>query len=88
MRNVTAEEVQKSMVDNNISEVKHHDCCICGVWVKYIVVDGDLLFDATCKCLNRPDLNPSSWEEAANYLNMQSFPEVKKEIAQRFGITL
>jgi hypothetical protein len=87
MRDVTADEVHKSVIENNISIVNHHDCCICGVWVKYMVVDGCLFFNASCGCSTRaPD--PRKWDDAADWINMQSNPENKKSIAKQFGIDL
>jgi len=87
MRNVTGAEVKAAMMEKNISVVKHHDCCICGVWVEYKRHEERLFFDSSCGCLGS-DPEPREWDDAADWINMQSNPDNKKEIAARFGIEL
>lgn len=88
MRDVTGEEVKKAVLEKDISSINHHDCCICGFMVKYLVVEGRLFFDPSCNCSSGGGPEPCDWEEAAKWINVQSNPEIKKKLAARFGIEL
>lgn len=86
MRNVTAEEVKQACLDKDITSVDHHKCSLCDVMVRYIVLDGELYFDSSCGCTSLGCPEPKPWEDAANWINMQSKPEIKKELALAFGV--
>jgi hypothetical protein len=85
-RDVTVQELQESCRAKDIWYVNHHECGCCGEWTRYLI-DAQVLYDSSCGCSSsRP--TPRSWDEVAEFVNMQSRPEIKKEIALRFGIEL
>jgi hypothetical protein len=87
MENVNGERVKEAMIAANIAFVDHHDCAICGGMV-YYVRQGDLLyFDPHCGCGGSGPLEPRSWQDAADWINMQT-PEWQATIAKQFGIDL
>lgn len=89
MKDVTAEEVKKSMMENGITEVDHHTCSICKDMTKYVRVEEKLFFNSSCDCTTEEFgdvVRPSNWESAAEYINLQLDPKIKEETARRFGI--
>jgi hypothetical protein len=82
----TAEQVEKSMIDNNIESVDHHNCSLCGYMTKYIRQGESLYFDAGCDCTGGETLYQRDFEDAADWINMQSNAEVKEQLAKKFGL--
>jgi hypothetical protein len=88
-RDVTVQELQDSCMAKDIWYVDHHDCSICGEWTRYLI-DSEInavYYDSSCGCSSSCP-TPRSWDEVAEFVNMQSQSEIKKEIALRFGIEL
>lgn len=86
---VTANEVQKAVIDNNINVIPHHECAICGEWVAYEVYNKQLFFNSNCGCSSFwSPVILCSWQDAADFINMQSNPRVRVEIASLFGLTI
>lgn len=83
---VTAQHVKEAVTAAKITYVLHHDCGVCGEWVSYLVQGENLYFDSSCGCV-RSHLRVSSWEDAAEWINMQSNEEAKAEIMKKFGLT-
>lgn len=84
---ITGEQVKKAVMAANIKTVNHHECSICGCMVRYVVDDGDLFFDPSCFCSSwMTGYEPRTWDDAANWINMQSDEKWRVEIARRFGI--
>jgi hypothetical protein len=78
-------EVRDAMIAADITEVPHHDCGGCGVWVKYLRHGEQLYFGPGCGCSwSNPE--PRSWADAADWLNMQSRPDIQQKLAARFGL--
>ena len=88
---VTAKQVCEAVEQAGITRIDHHDCSICGHMVYYSVNQGQLFFNSGCGCSWSP-ARPSSWEEAAEYINMQSregkWGDVGARVAKGFGIDL
>jgi hypothetical protein len=86
--NVTGAEVRDAAIAAKIKRVAHHRCGGCGVMVHYLIVDQMLFFDPSCDCTRafRPELR--EWSDAANWINMQSDPKHRVEIANSFGLDL
>ena len=85
---VTGEMVKQAMIEKNITAVDHHDCGGCGVMVRYYREGEQLYFDPSCGCSSLGGPEPRDWDNAANWINMQSREENAEEIALRFGIDL
>lgn len=89
MRQVSAEEVKQACIAANINHIPHHDCGGCGCWVAYQRQGENLYFNSNCGCSSfESGPRPCNWYEAADWINMQSKPEIKVELAKRFGLTL
>jgi hypothetical protein len=84
---ITAEELRDCAVAAGIQVVPHHDCSVCGSEVKYIIAgeNADLYFDPSCACTAGVGPEQREWQEAADWVNMQSTDPVRKQVAARFG---
>lgn len=82
---ITADEVKNAMIAKGIGGVEHHDCSICHGTVSYVRQGARLFFDPHCGCAGDGPLEPRTWQDAADWINMQS-PEWQVKIAGRFGI--
>lgn len=86
---VTGQQLLESVLKNNIKQIDHHRCFICDQMTRYYVINGQLYFDSSCFCTTYSSPRElESWDEAANWINMQSNSEIAKQIALRFGIDL
>lgn len=84
---VTGTQVREAMVAANIVQVEHHRCGVCRYMTKY-VRDGDLLFfDVGCNCTySGEQLESRLWDSAAQWINMQSNPDIRSKLARSFGV--
>jgi hypothetical protein len=73
------------MIAAGIERVEHHDCAICNFKCAYFRQGDQLYFDPRCYC-SRGSIRVSPWQEAADWINMQSKPDIKERIAAKFGI--
>jgi len=87
IENVTAMQVRQSMIANNITAVDHHDCSICGYMTHYVRNGETVYFNPGCYC-RASELRPSSFALIADWINMQTNPDVKLKLAQRFGLAV
>ena len=86
---VSASDVQKAVIDNNINIVPHHECAICGEWVAYEVYSEQLFFNSNCGCSSFwSPVSQRSWQDAADFINCQSDPQVQVRVAALFGIEM
>lgn len=83
---VTADQVRQTVTDYGITHLPHHDCGGCGVWVKFVFSpDGErIAFDPNCDC-GSPWSPPreTTFQELADWFNMQSVPGVAQTIWDR-----
>ena len=86
MNRVTGDEVKAAMIAGNITQVDHHDCGICGYMTRYWRQGEQLYFDRGCDC-QWGGSEPRSWDDAANWINMQSKPESNEKLRKAFGLT-
>lgn len=82
---VTGQQVMDAMISKDITHTDHHNCGICGEMVFYSRHEDQLFFNPGCGCCWSP-AEPRDWEEAANWINMQTNAEIKNQIAKRFGL--
>lgn len=86
---VTSEQVKAAALAAGIMRVDHHDCGGCGYMTAYLITpQGDLYFDPGCNCTYGYGPEPRSWEDAADWINLQSNPHWRNVIASRFGLYL
>ena len=85
---ITGQEVREAMQANGITYVEHHDCAGCGYMTNYTVFDGTLYFDPGCNCTNGAGLRRTTFDEAADWINMQTRFEVAQRLAAKFGLVL
>jgi hypothetical protein len=82
---VTAAQVQAGVLAKHITKIDHHKCAICGHTVFYSVIDGSLFFNAGCGC-QWESPRAANWQEAANYINMQTDETVRLHVMKQFGL--
>ena len=85
MTDITADRVKQAMISSNIDRVDHHECAGCGYMVNYTRYRDQLYFNPGCGC-SWGASEPRSWQEAADWINMQTNPEVKEKLMKSFGI--
>lgn len=86
-KDVTGAEVQSAMIAADISKADCHECSGCGYMTAYVRQNTRLFFDPGCYCTTGGGFEPRSWDDAAGWINMQSNPEIRAKIAERFGIS-
>jgi len=86
MNDVTAEEVKKAVQDKDIKTIDHHNCGLCHIMTKYIIEGDKIFFDPSCDCCSSRGMEERSWQEAADFINMQSNLEIKNKLAKTFGL--
>lgn len=88
MRDTSGPEIKHCMAEHNITKVDHHTCGICHYMTNYYVSDGQLHFDPGCDCTGGGGWRESSFQDAAEWVNMQSIEANKIDIAKKFGVDL
>jgi hypothetical protein len=83
---ITGEEVKKACLAAGITNIDHHNCSMCGYMTRYFVEGEDLFFDAGCDCTRRQVCSRRSWQDAADWINLQTRDEIKQRISALFGI--
>lgn len=54
-------------------------CSLCGYLLAYIFEGNTVRYDAGCYCVVYQRIEPRSWDEVADFYNMQSCPATVKE---------
>lgn len=83
---LTGEQVARAIERAHITTVLHHDCGGCGHWVRYRIEPNGVFFDANCNCGSWSSLRRESFQDIADWYNMQRNDSAKKEIAERIGL--
>lgn len=88
MPKVTGEQVKAAVIAANIEYVDHHDCGGCGYMTQYLREGDRLYFDPGCYCSRYgPTMTGlRTWDDAAEWINMQSDQEVRDKLRLRFGL--
>lgn len=88
---VTGEQVREAVQKAGLTWVTNHDCSLCGVDVGYVINGDQVFYRSGCGCSWSPD-RPISWDEVAEFINMQKrsgpWGDVMARVAANFGITL
>lgn len=88
---VTAEQVKDAVQKAGLTFVENHDCSLCGEPVGYVIRGGEIFYRSGCGCSWAPD-RLSSWQEAADSINMQErtgqWGDVAAKVAKTFGLEL
>lgn len=85
LQDVTGEQVRDAMIKANIDKVDHHKCGICKATVYFSRIGDQLYFNSGCICSYSPP-EPRSWDDAAEWINMQSNKEWRLKLMQNFGL--
>jgi hypothetical protein len=87
MKCVSAQEVRDAALSAKITHVNHHRCSICDSMVGYYIENGDLFFDSMCDCTSLwSQPQECLWQEAADWINMQTDVSYQEEIMKSFGM--
>ena len=85
IKKLSVEEIKESIIKNKIYHIDHHKCGICGVMVRYFIIEGNLYFDGSCGC-STSRLQERDWESLLTWYNMQASDEGRKHVANLFGL--
>lgn len=69
----------------NIKFVVNHECAICGHPVGWRIYDDVVTYDSGCDCSCMSNERRSSWEEIADFYNMQTSERVISEMDKFWG---
>ena len=75
----TAEQFREQAIKLGLHYWEHHTCAICGEPVGYYFFayyPYEVVFDSGCGCSFGSNPRPSSWEDVAEFYNMQTNPDV------------
>lgn len=76
----TAEWVEARVTEAGATWLDNHDCSICKAVVGYqFSPDGEVWFAGGCNCSWSPP-RPSSFQDVANWLRMQSSDEIRDRL--------
>jgi len=79
----TGEDFKEQAKLLNIDHWDSHKCAICNYMTKFVFVGGQVLFDSGCDCMRElADYSPRTWDDVADYYNMQINASVKKEFSK------
>lgn len=86
---VTPEEIRKSVIENKVTFLPIHNCSICNVPIGYSFFKYncpyEVTFDSSCGCCNSGP-RPSSYEDVADHINMQTSEEYINELITNLGL--
>ena len=82
---ITAEQVKLACVKSGKTWVPLRECSICEAPIGYEIVNDKLFFNGSCDCAWSP-ATPREWQSVADLINMQSKPEHRGNLMQRFGL--
>ena len=81
-----AEEFKEQAKLLGITHWDSHECHFCKYMTKYIFSGGLVLFDQGCDCLKQHnDYVVRSWDDIADYYNMQTSPDVIEKFDKFWG---
>jgi len=84
MSKYTAEGISETVKENGYEALLHHDCAICGVWVRYnFTPDGEVYFDPSCGCSAGEGPRLSGFQDIASWLDIQKSDEIRDKILSR-----
>ena len=75
----TAEQFREQAIKLGLHYWEHHTCAICGEPVGYYFFaypNYEVVFDSGCGCTFGSNPHPSSWEDVAEFYNMQTNPDI------------
>lgn len=79
----TPEEFRSQAIKLNINYWEHHRCAICEEPVGYYFFtypNCEVVFDSGCGCSFGSNPRPSSWQDVAEFYNMQTDEDVIKKM--------
>lgn len=83
---ITAAQVKNAIQRNGITSIDHHDCSICGYMCRYVIREsGNVFFDPGCYC-TEGQYRDASYQDIANWYNMQSNDDVRARIGKAIGL--
>ena len=86
---ITGQQVKDAVLAAGLTSIPHHACSICGCMTTYSISSGHIWYNPTCSCASyRSWLQPRTWQDAADWINMQENEMARTEIMQRFGLTV
>ena len=82
----TVEEFQSQVDKLGLTKWTVDRCGLCNCDCGYVFQNGQVFYDANCRCLT-DELEPVSWDEIAEHYNLQSRPEVSAAMDAFWGFS-
>ena len=80
MKKYDAEWVRDQARSKGAIWLDHHRCSLCRVMVGYVIHDDEVEFHSNCGCTDWTPRRPSSFQDIANWLAIQSSDEIRDRI--------
>jgi len=85
---VTAEQLRMAATMTGVQSIDHHKCSICNTMTHYLIRGDEIFFDASCNCSVGVGWQRRTWNDAADWVNMQKDVATQMEIAELFGLKI
>lgn len=85
----TAEQFKQQVAKKNILKWPVHDCSMCGYECGYLFnYEGyEVVYDNGCYCTGITRNSQRSWEDVLEHYNLQTHPDVIKEMDKFWGFS-
>lgn len=80
----TPEQFKEQAEKLKITYWPSHDCSICGVSVGTEIHNGEPSYRSSCNCGSSPN-HSHGWQKVADRYNMQTHPDIIKEMNEFWG---
>lgn len=82
-----ADEFRKAALEKNINWWSVHSCSMCDYSCGFMlfIYEHEVIYDHGCDCVRNPNKTIQSWEHVAEIYNMQSHPDVIKNMNEFWG---
>lgn len=83
----TPEEFELQANNKGIIKWQIRECSICNYPLSYYFSNGQVTFDSGCDCTRLNNIRQSSWNDVADFFNMQEHPSLVEKMNQFWGFT-
>ena len=83
MEKVTAQKIHEAAAAYGVERWNVRPCSLCGVQTGYEFNGLAVTFDASCGCTDYGNLQPRTYDNVADFFNMQT-PEIRADLWAKF----
>lgn len=86
---ITPDQIKEAVTKAKINYCKIRECSICDAPLAYLIEGEEVFLDTNCDCVSYcTQPSPASWGDLAEFINCQTNEDVRKGLAERFGLTI